>query len=59
MVSALPSVRADADSDGGLQRGKDEYNIVLVHPDDGSVESWTAEGSADKMRADFADYEPR
>ena len=50
----------DADEDDGLlQRGKDEYNIVLVHPDDGSVESWTAEGSADKMRADFADYEPR
>ncbi|KAI0739994.1 FAD/NAD(P)-binding domain-containing protein [Daedaleopsis nitida] len=40
-------------------RGKNEYNIVLAHPDDGSVESWTAEGSADKMRADFADFEPR
>ena len=42
-----------------MQRGKKEYNVVLAHPDDGSVESWTAEGSADKMRADFADYEPR
>ncbi|KAI8976310.1 FAD/NAD-P-binding domain-containing protein [Trametes punicea] len=40
-------------------RAKKEYNMVLVHPDDGSVESWTAEGSADKMRADFADFEPR
>ncbi|KAI0339159.1 FAD/NAD(P)-binding domain-containing protein [Trametopsis cervina] len=40
-------------------RGKREYNIVLAHPDDGSVESWTAEGSADKMREDFADFEPR
>jgi len=30
-----------------------------VHPDAGSVESWTAEGSADKMRRDFADFEPR
>ncbi|TBU42614.1 FAD/NAD(P)-binding domain-containing protein [Dichomitus squalens] len=40
-------------------RGKKEYNVVLIHPDDGSVESWTAEGSADKMRAEFADYEPR
>ncbi|PIL28047.1 hypothetical protein GSI_09799 [Ganoderma sinense ZZ0214-1] len=40
-------------------RSKKEYNLVLIHPDDGSVESWTAEGSADKMRADFADYEPR
>ena len=35
------------------------YNIVLAHPDDGSVESWTAEGSADKMREEFDDFEPR
>jgi len=41
-----------------LQRKKKEYNLVLVHPDDGSVESWTEEGSGDKMRADFADFEP-
>ena len=41
------------------QRSKEEYNLVLVHPDDGSVESWTAEGSADKMRHDFDDFEPR
>ncbi|TFY78523.1 hypothetical protein EWM64_g5491 [Hericium alpestre] len=40
-------------------RAKKEYNLVLLHPDDGSVESWTAEGSADKMRRDFADFEPR
>lgn len=33
--------------------------MVLLHPDDGSVESWTAEGSSDKMRADFAGWEPR
>jgi len=33
--------------------------MVLLHPDDGSVESWTAAGSADKMRADFSDFEPR
>lgn len=33
--------------------------MVLLHPDDGSVESWTAEGSADKMRQDFDDFEPR
>lgn len=42
-----------------MQRAKKEFNIVLLHPDDNSVESWTAEGSADKMRADFADFEPR
>ncbi|EIN04497.1 FAD/NAD(P)-binding domain-containing protein [Punctularia strigosozonata HHB-11173 SS5] len=40
-------------------RAKREFNLVLLHPDDGSVESWTAEGSADKMRRDFADFEPR
>ncbi|KAH8110407.1 FAD/NAD-P-binding domain-containing protein [Phellopilus nigrolimitatus] len=40
-------------------RGKKEYNLVMMHPDDGSVESWSAEGSADKLRADFADYDPR
>ncbi|KAH7097994.1 FAD/NAD(P)-binding domain-containing protein [Auriculariales sp. MPI-PUGE-AT-0066] len=40
-------------------RSRKEYNLVLIHPDDGSVESWTAAGSADKMRADFAGWEPR
>lgn len=40
-------------------RAKQLYNIVLVHPDDGSVESWEAKGSADKMRKDFEDFEPR
>lgn len=32
---------------------------MLAHPDDGSVESWSAVGSADKMRVDFAGWEPR
>ncbi|TFK46276.1 FAD/NAD(P)-binding domain-containing protein [Heliocybe sulcata] len=40
-------------------RAKKLYNVVLLHPDDGSVESWTAEGSADKMKTDFGDFEPR
>ncbi|KAL5485549.1 hypothetical protein ACEPAI_8192 [Sanghuangporus weigelae] len=40
-------------------RAKREYNIVMIHPDDGSVESWTAEGSADKMRAEFAGWDRR
>ncbi|KAH9850511.1 FAD/NAD-P-binding domain-containing protein [Lenzites betulinus] len=40
-------------------RAQKEFNLVLIHPDDGSIESWTAEGSAEKMRADFADFEPR
>ena len=28
-----------------VQRVKKEYNLVLIHPDDVSVESWTEEGS--------------
>jgi len=40
-------------------KGKQEYNLVLLHPDDGSVESWTAEGSSEKMREDFEGWEPR
>ena len=42
-----------------MQRNKKEFNLVMLHPDDGSVESWTAEGSADKLRADFEDDDPR
>lgn len=52
-------LRVEAKSILGRQRAKMEYNIVLVHPDDGSVESWTAEGSAEKMRADFAGWDSR
>ncbi|KAG8899719.1 hypothetical protein FRB99_006468 [Tulasnella sp. 403] len=40
-------------------RAKKEFNMVLLHPDDGSVESWQAEGSADKMRSDFAGWDPK
>ncbi|PCH35454.1 FAD/NAD(P)-binding domain-containing protein [Wolfiporia cocos MD-104 SS10] len=40
-------------------RNRELYNLVLAHPDDGSVESWTAEGSADTMRTQYADFEPR
>ncbi|KIK82238.1 hypothetical protein PAXRUDRAFT_832326 [Paxillus rubicundulus Ve08.2h10] len=40
-------------------RSRQEYNLVVVHPDCGSDESWTAEGSADKMRIDFVGWEPR
>jgi salicylate hydroxylase len=41
-----------------VRRAKKEYNPVLIL-DDGLVESWTEEGSGDKMPADFADFEPR
>ena len=54
----MPGVQGSV-ADVRSQKGKKEYNLVLIHPDDGSTESWTAEGSADKMRAEFADYEPR
>ncbi|GLB39359.1 putative FAD binding domain containing protein [Lyophyllum shimeji] len=36
-----------------------EYNLVLQYLDDGSVESWTREGSVEKMRREFAGWEPR
>ncbi|THG95500.1 hypothetical protein EW026_g6175 [Hermanssonia centrifuga] len=40
-------------------RAKKIFNVVLLHPDDGSVESWTAPGSSEQMREDFKDFEPR
>lgn len=40
-------------------RATREYNLVMIHPDDGSEESWTAKGNTDKMRAEFAGWEPR
>ncbi|KAA1476429.1 FAD/NAD(P)-binding domain-containing protein [Dentipellis sp. KUC8613] len=39
--------------------GRREYNFVLLHPDDGSEESWSAVGDVEKMREQFADFEPR
>jgi salicylate hydroxylase len=41
------------------KRGGEGYNLVLAHPDDGSVESWTAEGCVDDMRQEFDEFEPR
>ncbi|KAG8931267.1 hypothetical protein FRC03_011366 [Tulasnella sp. 419] len=40
-------------------RAKKQFNLVLLHPDDGSVESWEAEGSAERMREDFAGWDPK
>ena len=31
----------------------------MLHPDDTAIESWKAEGDVEKMRADFADFEPK
>ncbi|KAG9101571.1 hypothetical protein FS749_005800 [Ceratobasidium sp. UAMH 11750] len=39
-------------------RVKKEYNMVLLHPDDGATESWSAEGSGDKIRKDFEGWKP-
>ena len=41
------------------QRGGKEYNMVLVHPDNDSVESWTTPGNVDEMRNEFAGWEER
>ncbi|EPQ51650.1 FAD/NAD P-binding domain-containing protein [Gloeophyllum trabeum ATCC 11539] len=40
-------------------RAKKEYNLVMAYPDDGSTESWTAEGNPDQMRGLVAGWEPR
>lgn len=40
-------------------RRKERYNIILLHPDDGLVESWKARGNLEKMRKAFDDFEPR
>ncbi|KAJ7777981.1 hypothetical protein DFH07DRAFT_796882 [Mycena maculata] len=40
-------------------RGGQEYNLVMLHPDRGLREAYDVEGSVHKMRADFADWEPR
>ena len=42
-----------------IQRSKSVFNMMMLHPDDGSIESCSEEGCGDKMRADFADFEPR
>jgi salicylate hydroxylase len=41
-----------------LQR-LNEMNIVLAHPDHGARESYTWAGDVEKMREEFADFEPR
>lgn len=45
-------------------RGRQEYNLVLPHPDgrngaSSAVESWTAAGSVEDMRKEFSGWEPR
>ena len=40
-------------------RAKQEYNLVMLYPDDGAEESYTAEGSIEKMIAEFENFEPR
>ncbi|KAJ8521819.1 hypothetical protein ONZ45_g1524 [Pleurotus djamor] len=40
-------------------RDKTLYNLVMIHPAPAAEESYTAEGSIDKMKNDFAGWEPR
>jgi len=40
-------------------RKGEEFNLALLHQDDGSVDSLTPEEWADKVREDFDDFEPR
>ncbi|KAJ7616696.1 hypothetical protein DFH06DRAFT_1286089 [Mycena polygramma] len=40
-------------------RGKTEYNLVLVHPDNSRRESYSTKGCVAQMRADFEGWEPR
>ncbi|KAM5531760.1 hypothetical protein V8D89_014572 [Ganoderma adspersum] len=40
-------------------RAKQAYYLALFLEDDGSVEEWKTQGDVEKMRADFADFEPR
>ncbi|PIL32082.1 hypothetical protein GSI_06787 [Ganoderma sinense ZZ0214-1] len=40
-------------------RAKQMYYLALFHEDDGSVEAWKVEGDVEKMRSDFAAFEPR
>lgn len=42
-----------------FQRAQKEFNLVMIHPDEGSTESWTSEASTEKMRQDFVGWEPR
>ncbi|KAL0066144.1 hypothetical protein AAF712_006768 [Marasmius tenuissimus] len=44
---------------GYTVRGRNEYNMVLVKPDDGSTYSWTARGDIEEVREGFAGWEPR
>ncbi|KAK1231475.1 hypothetical protein PQX77_005402 [Marasmius sp. AFHP31] len=40
-------------------RGRNIYNLVMIGPDDGSMESWTARGSVEEVREFFKGWEPR
>jgi len=40
-------------------RGRQEYNMVMLHPDTGSIESWTEGASVEEMRKAYEGWEPR
>ncbi|KAK2460489.1 hypothetical protein APHAL10511_007495 [Amanita phalloides] len=44
---------------GYCLRGKTEYNLVMLHPDDESAESWTGAGNVDEMFKTYEGWDPR
>ncbi|KDQ19543.1 hypothetical protein BOTBODRAFT_170623 [Botryobasidium botryosum FD-172 SS1] len=40
-------------------RAQKLFNLVILHPDNATEESWTQPGSVEKMREEFAGWEPR
>lgn len=44
---------------GYCVRGKREYNLVMLHPDDLLSESWTAPGDVDEMYKTYEGWDPR
>ncbi|KAL0568167.1 hypothetical protein V5O48_013826 [Marasmius crinis-equi] len=40
-------------------RERNIYNLVMIGPDDGSMESWTARGTVEEVREFFKGWEPR
>ncbi|KAF9267539.1 FAD/NAD(P)-binding domain-containing protein [Marasmius fiardii PR-910] len=44
---------------GYCVRGRSQYNMVIVKPDDGSTYSWTAKGEVKEIEQGFPGWEPR
>ena len=42
-----------------IQRARQEYNLVMIYPEEGGEESWTAQGDVHEMCATYRGWEPR